>query len=70
VATLDLEFGEHASLGVVGNRTAKEKTFREVAFVIPLEHVFVRDIAEHRDRLVKYGVHFCIGFLCKRSQWA
>jgi hypothetical protein len=57
---LDLEFGEHATFGIVGDRPALKQSLGQMRLVVPFEDVALVDEPEHRDGLVEHSVNLLI----------
>jgi len=53
----NLELGDHGPLHIVRDRPFRQKTLRQVVFVISLKHVLVLNKAEEHDGLFKEVVN-------------
>lgn len=62
-ATLDLEFGKHATFCVIGDRSTEKKALREVSFIISLKYVLFCDEPEEGDSFIEDHLDFGIRFL-------
>jgi hypothetical protein len=60
---LDLQLCEHAAFRIVADAAPMQQPLREMAFVVPLEHVLVGDISEDGDGLFEDELDLSVRFL-------
>ena len=68
VTTLDFELRQHATLGIIRNRSAEKQTLGKMILVVTLERVLFGNVSENRDRLVQDQVNLDVCFLDNSSE--